>query len=251
MKEVLQKRVAFITGASRGIGAAVARALAGDEIHVVLSARTIGGLESVDDAVRKAGGTATLVPLDLRDLDAVAKVGPALFERFGRCDILIGNAGMLGTLGPAAHASLKEWQEVFTVNVTANVALIHTLDPLLRAAQAGRVLFTTSMLAHAGSAYFGTYAASKAAMEMLVRTYAVETEKTRLRVNLIDPGPVDTAMLSQAFPGGFPGQTASPEDLTPVFLDLVSPACVRHGEVVEAVSILRRALKLPSQSASG
>lgn len=227
------QRIAFVTGASRGIGAAAAKALAASGVHVVACARTTGGLEALDDEIKKAGGSATLMPLDLLDLDAVDKIGPALYERFGRCDILIGNAGMLGTLGPVAHGDPKEWQRVFDLNVMANFRLIRTLDPLLRAADAGRAVFTSSMMAHESEAYWGAYAASKAALEMMVKVYAAETEKTALRVNLVDPGAVDTAMLSQAFPGGFPGDASVPEDIAPLFVALASPACTRHGEVVK------------------
>ncbi len=226
-------RIAFVTGASRGIGSAVAKALAKTGVHVVACARTTGGLEALDDEIRQTGGSASLMPLDLLDLDAVDNIGPALLERFGRCDILIGNAGMLGTLGPVAHGDPKEWQRVFDLNVMANFRLIRTLDPLLRASSAGRAVFTSSMMAHESEAYWGAYATSKAALEMMVKVYAAEVEKTALRVNLVDPGAVDTAMLSQAFPGGFPGDASAPEDLAPLFVDLASPACTRHGETVK------------------
>lgn len=225
-------RIAFVTGASRGIGAAVAKALAKAGVHVVACARTTGGLEALDDEIRQAGGSASLMPLDLLDLDAVDTIGPALLERFGRCDILIGNAGMLGTLGPVAHGDPKEWQRVFDLNVMTNFRLIRTLDPLLRASNAGRAVFTSSGMARKAEAYWGAYATSKAALDMMVKVYAMEVEKTALRVNLVNPGPVDTAMLAQAFPGGFSGKASAPEDLAPLFVELASPACTRHGETV-------------------
>lgn len=230
----LTGRLALITGASRGIGRAVARAVAKAGAHVVLVARTTGALEELDDEIREAGGQATLMPLDLRDFDKIDVLGPALADKFGRLDILVGNAGMLGTLGPLPHADAKEWQRVMDVNVNANFRLIRTCDPLLRAADAGRAVFTSSGLAQRPFAYWGAYCTSKAALEMMVKTYASETEKTNLRVNLVDPGTVDTAMLAQAFPGGYQGNLRRPEDVVPVFLDLCSPSCKKHGEVVGA-----------------
>lgn len=227
-------RIAFVTGASRGIGAAAAKALAKAGAHVVACARTTGGLEALDDEIRQAGGSATLMPLDLLDRDAVDRIGPALFERFGRCDILIGNAGMLGTLGPVAHGDPKEWQRVFDLNVMTNFRLIRTLDPLLRASSAGRAVFvTTGESVVAGRAYWGAYGASKAALESMVRCYAQETEKTALRVNLLAPGAVRTRMRAQAKPGENPETLPAPEDIAPFFVDLASPACTRHGEVVK------------------
>lgn len=228
----LSGKTALITGASRGIGAAVAVGLAAAGAHVVLMARTIGGLEAVDDAVRKVGGKATLMPEDLLLADKIDLIGPALAQRFGGLDIFIGNAAYLGTLGPMAHQDLRDWDKVMRTNVIANFRLIRTLDPLLRASSAGRAVFVTSGLAHKCTAYWGPYSMSKAALEAMVKTYAAETLKTDMRVNLLSPGTTDTAMLDAAYPGGYQGNKKKPEDVVPAFLDLVSPECVRHGEII-------------------
>ena len=225
-------KVALITGASRGIGAAVAKAVAGAGAHVILLARTVGGLEEVDDAIRAAGGTATLIPMDLAKFDEVDKLGPSIAERFGRLDILIGNAALAGPLSPVHQIKPRDWERPMTVNCMANVRLVASCDPLLRAAPAGRAVFTTTALADQALAYWGPYAASKAALNVFVRTYAAETMKTNLRVNLISPGVVDTAMLRAAYPGGYPGGAKKPEDVTAAFLDLCADDCKQHGAIV-------------------
>ncbi len=227
-------RVALITGASRGIGAAVARRFAAEGAHVVLVARTVGGLEELDDSIRAAGGSATLVPMDLRDYDAIDRLGAALFERYQRLDILVGNAGLLGTLTPIAQVKPAEWAEVLDVNVTANWRLIRSMDPLLRAADAGRAMFVTSTVGHAVRAYWASYAVSKAALEMMIGVYAAEVQKTNLRVNLINPGSVRTRMRAQAYPGEDPLTLKTPEEVTEAFVELAEPACARHGETVDA-----------------
>lgn len=229
----LTGRVALVTGASRGIGRAVAVALAGAGAHVVLTARTVGGLEETDDAIRAAGGAATIVPLDLRALDKVDTLGPALAEKMGRLDIFVGNAAMLGTLTPVGHMSAKEWDNVMTVNLTANFRLLRTLDPLLRASDAGRVIFTTAMLAQKPMAYWGAYCTSKAGVEALARTYAAETAKTPVRVNMVDPGVVDTTLLKSAFPGGYAGKTITADDAAAIFVPLAAPDCTQHGAIVK------------------
>jgi NAD(P)-dependent dehydrogenase (short-subunit alcohol dehydrogenase family) len=232
MTHDLSGKVALITGASRGIGAAVARAVAGAGAHVVLLARTVGGLEEVDDAIRAAGGTATLIPMDLAKFDEVDKLGPSIAERFGRLDILIGNAALAGALTPVHQIKPRDWEKPMNVNFMANVRLVASCDPLLRAAPAGRVVFTTTGLADQALAYWGPYAASKAALNLFVRTYAAETMKTNLRVNLLSPGVVDTAMLRAAYPGGYPGGAKNPEEVTGAFLDLCALDCTKHGEIV-------------------
>ncbi|AEP08688.1 short chain dehydrogenase family protein [Micavibrio aeruginosavorus ARL-13] len=227
-------RVAVITGASRGIGAAVARRLAAAGAHVVLVARTTGALEALDDEIRNAGGRATLIPLNLLDFDKVDTLGPALAERFGRCDILVANAGMLGTLGPLPHADAKEWDRVIGLNLTANFRLVRTLDPLLRASDAGRAIFVTSGAAEGPRAYWGAYAVSKAGLEAMARSYAAENEKTNLRVNIIDPGRVRTKMRAAAYPGEDPQSVIPPEDVVDAFLALADPAMTAHGQRVKA-----------------
>ncbi len=231
----LAGRIALVTGASRGIGAAVAKRFAAEGAKLVLAARTVGGLEEVDDEIRKAGGDeATLVPLDLRDFEAIDQLGAALYQRFGRLDVLVGNAGVLGVLSPLGHIDPQVWQETLDVNLTANWRLIRSLDPLLRRSEAGRAIFVTSGAADAARAYWGPYAVSKVALEMLVKTYAAELARTEVRANLVSPGVVRTRMRAQAFPGEDPLKLAAPEDVTDVFVELATAACKRNGQVVNA-----------------
>ncbi len=231
----LAGRITVITGASRGIGAAVARRFAAEGAQLVLVARTVGGLEEVDDQVRAAGGQgATLVPQDLREFDAIDRLGASLYERFGRLDVLVGNAAVLGTLSPVGHIEPPDWAEVMDINLTANWRLIRSLDPLLRRSKAGRAIFVTSGAAAAPNAYWGAYAVSKAALEMLVRTYAAEITKTAVRANLIDPGAIRTGMRAKAFPGEDPETLPKPEDITERFVELAEVACTKNGEVVRA-----------------
>lgn len=228
----LTGRVALVTGASRGIGAAVAEALAAEGAHVVLMARTVGGLEEVDDRIRAAGGSATLIPQDLTDVAKLDGLGPALFERFKRLDILVAAAAHLGVVGPMAHANPKEWDRSFAVGVTANMRLVRTLDPLLRGSDAGRAVFLTDRVGHEPTAYWNGYAAAKAALEMMARTYAAETLKTNLRVNLVDPGPVATALRAKAFPGENPETLRQPADVAPAIAALTLPEYQEHGGLI-------------------
>jgi len=230
----LAGRIAVITGASRGLGAAVAKRFAAEGAQLVLVARTVGGLEETDDEVRAAGRSATLVPLDLTDFDAIDRLGQSLFERFGKIDILVANAAVLGTLSPIGHITPRDWAEVINLNLTANWRLIRSLDPLLRASKSGRAIFVTDALARTPKAFWGAYAASKAALEALVRVYADEIERTKIRVNLIEPGPLRTALRARAYPGENPRDLPAPEAATDVFVALAEPACLRHGSVVEA-----------------
>ena len=230
----LEGRVALITGASRGIGRAVALRFAAEGARLILTARTQGALEEVDDEVRKLGDGATLVVEDLTDFDVIDRMGAAVFERFGRLDALVGNAGQLGVLGPIGHTDPETWDQVMAVNVTANWRLIRGFDPLLRASDAGRAIFVTSAVTRAPHAYWGAYAASKAALEAMVLTYAAEVAKTRIRVNLIDPGATRTAMRARAYPGEDPMCLKTPESLCGLFVELAAAACTRHGEVVRA-----------------
>jgi NAD(P)-dependent dehydrogenase (short-subunit alcohol dehydrogenase family) len=226
----LAGRVALVTGASRGIGQALAQRLALDGAHVVLIARTVGGLEEADDAIRRAGGSATLIPQDLSDGAKLDVLGAVLLERFGRLDILVGAAAELGTLAPAAHSDPKVWDRVQSVNVSANMRLIRTLDPLLRASDAGRALFLTDQVGHQPTAYWNAYAASKAALEMLALTWAAELLRTNLKVNLADPGPTRTKLRAKAFPGEKPDLLPTPEDAAAWLLDFLLPSCPHHGQ---------------------
>lgn len=229
----LANKIALITGASRGIGAAVAKRFAAEGAHVVLAARTVGGLEEVDDAIRAAGGAATLVPLDLRQGEMIDALGASVYERFGKLDCLVGNAAILGSLSPIAHASPSEFDAIFTVNVTANYRLIRACDPLLRKAGAGRVVMVTSGAAAAPLAYWGPYAASKAALEHLTLTYAAEVATTPVRVNLLDPGAVRTRMRASAFPGEDPMSLPAPEAVAEWFVKLCATEAP-HGKRIIA-----------------
>lgn len=226
----LKGRVALITGASRGIGAAVARRFAAEGAELVLIARTVGGLEEIDDQVRARGGRAVLVPLDLKDGAALDRLGPALAERFGRLDVLVGNAAVLGGLRPVAHYTPELWTEAFEVNVHANWRLLHALDPLLRRSGAGRVIFVTSRITETLRPYWAPYAATKAALEAMARVYANEMRQTTVKVNLIDPLTVATRMRAEAFPGEDPKSLAQPDDVTEQFVRLAEPSCQASGE---------------------
>lgn len=232
----LQGKTALITGASRGIGAAAAKLLARQGAHVILVARTIGGLEAVDDEIKSFGGNATLMPLDLFKLDELDALGPTLHQHFPKLDIFIGNAAMLGTLAPLGHLKPQEWQRVMDLNVTANFRLIRTLDPLLKASTNGRVVFVTSGITQSLKAYWGEYAVSKAALEAMAKIYAAECTNTNVKVNILDPGRVRTAMRAQAYPGEDPAMRPDPEEIAPYFLKLVDEACVMNGEILTVPS---------------
>ena len=229
----LDGRIAVVTGASRGIGRAAALALAAAGAHIVALARTQGGLEELDDAIQAGGGAATLVPVDMRDFDALDRLGAALHERWGKLDILFANAGVLGGLAPLGHYDQKTWDNVMAVNVTANWRLLRSLDPLLRASDAGRVVVTSSGAAHALRAYWGPYSVSKAAVEALARTYAAETETTPVRVMMVNPGPLRTRMRASAMPGEDPMTLKTPEDLAPHIVRLASPAWNETGKLYD------------------
>ncbi len=217
----LANKIALITGASRGIGAAVAKRYASEGAHVILTGRTVGGLEAVDDAIQKITGTpATIVPLDLRQMDSIDALGAQIYERFGKLDILVGNAATLGTLSPLAHAAPSEIEDVFTINVLANARLLRACDPLLRLSEAGRVIMVTSGASERAVAYWGPYAASKAALDKLTLTYAAEMAMTSVRTNLIDPGATRTAMRAKAFPGEDPASLPTPESISEWFVRL-------------------------------
>jgi NAD(P)-dependent dehydrogenase (short-subunit alcohol dehydrogenase family) len=230
---VLKGRVAVITGASRGIGYAASLALASAGAHVVAVARTVGGLEDLDDAIKAAGGSATLVPVDLRDLPAIDRLGAAIHERWGKLDILLGNAGVLGPLSPLGHVDPKAFDEVMAVNVTANWRLIRSLDPLLQASDAGRALFVSSGAAHKTMAFWGPYSISKAALQALVMTYAAENQRTSVKVNLINPGRLRTRMRAEAMPGEDPLTLRTPDDLAPDILRMALPSATEHGVIYD------------------
>ena len=231
----LDGRIALLTGASRGIGAAVARRFAAEGAHIIAVARTIGGLEELDDAIKTSGGTPpTLVPLDLTDFDAIDRMGHALYERFGRLDVLVGNAGLLGTLSPVGHIEPKVFERVVAVNLTANWRLIRSLDPLLRQSPAGRAIFVTSGVTRRTAPYWGAYAATKSALEMLVRIYAAEVAHTSLKVNLVNPGPTRTRMRADAFPGENPETLPTPDAIAAAFVPLAEEACTHHGDWIAA-----------------
>ena len=230
----LQGRISVVTGASRGLGAAIAKRFAGEGSHVVLVARTVGGLEEVDDAIRAEGGAATLVPLDLTEFDRIDEMGAALAQRFGRVDVLVGNAGILGTLSPMGHIETQVWDRVIAVNLTANWRLIRSFDPLLRASDSGRAIFVTSGAADGAHPYWGAYAVSKAALEVMVKTWAGEVTKTPVKVNLVNPGAMSTSMRAEAYPGEDPMTLKQAGEITDTFVELAEAASTRHGEIVQA-----------------
>ena len=228
----LAGRVALITGASRGLGAAAALAYAAEGAHCVLVARTVGGLEEVDDRIKAIGGAATLVPLDVTDGPGIDRLGQALFDRFGRLDVLLGNAAILGTLSPMGHFEPKVFEQVMAVNVTANWRLIRSMDPLLRRSDAGRAIFVTSGASRRIIPYWGAYATSKAALDMMVSIYAAEVAHTQVKVNLFNPGPMRTFMRREAFPGEDEARQIPPEAHGESLVRLAMPNCTMNGEWV-------------------
>ena len=231
MPPPLADRIALVTGASRGIGYATALALAKAGAHIVAVARTVGGLEELDDGIKAVGSSATLVPLDLRDYDGIDRLGLALHERFGRLDVMVGNAGILGPLSPLGHVEAKAWDEVMAVNVTANWRLLCAMDQLLKFSDAGRVVFVSSGVAALALAYWGPYAVSKSALEALARTYAAETATTNVRVNLFTPGPMRTRMRAQAMPGEDPMTLETPDRAAEKIVELCLPSMQESGKL--------------------
>ena len=233
MTPPLSGRIALVTGASRGIGYAVALALARAGAHVVAVARTVGGLEELDDAIRASGGSATLVPLDLKDHDGIARLAEALNERYRRLDVLIGNAGIGGPSSPLSHVEPKAWDDVMAINVTANWQLIRHFEPLLKASDAGRVVFVSSGAAHNARAYRGPYGISKAALEALARTFATETESTPVRVNLFNPGPTRTGLRAAVMPGEDPMTLPSADEVAEKIVALTLPSFTESGKLYD------------------
>ena len=231
MARQLENRVAVVTGASRGLGRAIALKLAAEGAHIVATARTQGGLEELDDEIRNIGGTATLVPADIKDFAAIDRLGAAIFERWKKLDIVIGNAGVLGKLTPLGHLDPKVFDDAMAVNITANYRLVRSLDPLLRASDSGRAVFITSGLAHKCFAYWGAYSISKAALEALVKTYAAENESTAIRANCFSPGPTRTKMRATAMPGEDPDTLPSAEEVAAQVIPMCLSSFTDNGAV--------------------
>lgn len=229
----LAGKVVLVTGASRGIGYAAGLEAARRGAHVIAVARTVGGLEELDDAVQALGGSTTLVPLDLRDGDAVDRLGAAIFERWGHLDGLVANAGQLGVLSPVAHIKPDDFDKVIAVNVTANYRLLRSLDLLLRQSEAGRAVFVSSSSARSARPFWGLYAASKAALDALVKSYAGEMAQTKVRANVFYPGAVRTAMRAKAMPGENPDTLPSPSEIAPQLIDLLSPSLTEQGRLFD------------------
>ncbi|MEJ6781509.1 SDR family NAD(P)-dependent oxidoreductase [Aminobacter sp. Piv2-1] len=230
----LSGRIALVTGASRGIGYHTAKQLAAAGAHVIAVARTVGGLEELDDEIKAAGGQATLVPLDLTDMAGIDRLGGSIHERWGKLDILVANAAVLGVIAPIGHVEAKVFDKVMAVNVTATWRLIRSVDPLLRLSDAGRAVVVTSNAAHSARAFWAPYAASKAAVETLMRSWADETRNLRLRVNAFDPGRTRTAMRAQAMPGENPETVPHPSEVAVHMLPLVDPALTNTGLIYQA-----------------
>jgi NAD(P)-dependent dehydrogenase (short-subunit alcohol dehydrogenase family) len=235
----LTGRIALVTGASRGIGYFIARHMAAAGAHVIAVARTVGGLEELDDQIkaekaRTGKGDTTLVPLDLTDMDGIDRLGGAIHERWGKLDILVANAGILGVIAPIGHVEAKTFEKVMTVNVTSTWRLIRSVDPLLRQSDAGRAILLSSGAAHSARAFWAPYAASKAAVEAMARSWAHETRNMPLRVNSVDPGATRTAMRAQAMPGEDPETLPHPSEIAARIVPLADPAETRTGQIYQA-----------------
>jgi NAD(P)-dependent dehydrogenase (short-subunit alcohol dehydrogenase family) len=242
----LNSRIALVTGCSRGIGFATALALSRAGAHVIAVARTVGGLEELDDAIKAHGGTATLVPLDLTDLDGIARLGAALNERHGKLDVLVGNAAVLGPVSPLGHIDVKSWTDTITINVTANFQLVRCMDPLLKQSDAPRVVFVSSAAAAKATAYAGPYAASKAALEGLARVWANETASTALKVTLFNPGPIRTRMRAILMPGEDPLTLDTPDQVAEYIVPMCLPSWTESGKIYDYRS--RRVLSFQAPS---
>lgn len=222
-------RIALVTGASRGIGYFLSRELAANGFHIIAVARTVGGLEELDDEITSGGGQATLVPLDLKDMAGIDRLGAAIHERFGKLDVLVANAGVLGTISPVDHIEAKVFEQVMTINVTATWRLIRSVNPLLLRSDAGRAIILSSSSAHSCRPFWGPYSASKAAVEALARTWAGEAKNTGLKVNSVNPGATRTAMRAQAIPGEDPETLPHPSDVAKAILPLALPQLIETG----------------------
>jgi len=227
----LEGKIALVTGASRGIGYFTALELAKAGAHVIACARTVGGLEDLDDAIKAVGGSATLVPFDLADMDAIDRLGGSIFERWGKLDILVANAGVLGVISPIGHVEAKTFEKVMNINVNATWRLIRSVDPLLTRAEAGRAVILSSAAAHKCRPFWGPYSASKAAVEALARTWAGESQSTPLRITSVDPGATRTAMRAQAVPGQDPASLPHPSEVAKAILPLTGPDVTETGKL--------------------
>jgi NAD(P)-dependent dehydrogenase (short-subunit alcohol dehydrogenase family) len=227
----LEGKIALVTGASRGIGYFTALELAKAGAHVIACARTVGGLEDLDDAIKAVGGSATLVPFDLADMEAIDRLGGSIFERWGKLDILVANAGVLGVISPIGHIEAKVFEKVMNINVNATWRLIRSVDPLLTRSDAGRAVIMSSGAAHKCRPFWSAYSASKAAVEALARTWAGETQSTPLRITSVDPGATRTAMRAQAVPGEDPMSLPHPSEVAKAILPLVGPGVTETGKL--------------------
>jgi len=234
----LEGKLLLVTGASRGIGRAVAIAAAQAGAELIITGRTMGGLEETDDAIKSVGSKATIVELDMADTPAIPRLASAIQGRWGRLDGLVANAGMIGPLTPVSHHEESVWNNTLLINLTAQWHLIKAMEPLLLQSVAGRAILVSSGAARNPRAFWGAYAVSKAGLEALGTCWAAETEQTNLRVNMLNPGATATAMRASAFPGEDPGTIPSPEDIAPAFLNLLSPSCSTHGKVLSAREML-------------
>lgn len=235
MSKRLEGRIALITGASRGIGRAIALRFAEEGAHPILIARTQAALEELDDEIRaKTGIESTLVPMNIRDYDAIDKVGAAIYQRFGRLDAMVANAGLLGVLTPIHQLDPKVWEEVMSTNLTACWRLTRSMDPLLRLSGSGRAIYVTSSVGHKPRAFWSAYAISKAGLEMMAKIYAEENQKSKIRVNIVNPGATRTNMRALAMPGEDPATVKTPDSIAHVFVDLAAADCTRHGETIDA-----------------
>ena len=231
-EQILKGRVTLVTGASRGIGYAAAIELAKAGSHIIATARTQGGLEDLDDAIREVGGECTIVPIDFKQPDGIDQLGAAVYERWGRLDGLLANAGVLGEMAPVSQISPKKFDEAMAVNIVANYRLIRSFEPLLIASPAGRAVFMSSKAAQSRKAFWGVYAASKSALDAMVQCWAEETEQTNLKITLVNPGPVRTQMRAKAMPGENPDKLPMPVDIAPRLVPLLAPDWDTHGEII-------------------
>ncbi|EAU42593.1 probable oxidoreductase [Fulvimarina pelagi HTCC2506] len=229
----LDGRIALVTGASRGIGCELAELLAGEGAHVYCVARTVGGLEELDDRIKAASGSATLVPLDLLDFEGIDRLGAAIYERHGKLDVFVANAGMLGVLSPIGHIEAKTFEKTMATNVTSVWRQIRSFDPLLRRSDAGRAILMSSGAAHSAKAYWSLYAATKASVEALAKSWANETQKTALRVNSVNPGATRTKMRAQAMPGEDPETLPSAREVAAKIVPLALPDLAETGHLFD------------------